>query len=493
MTPWSRLRSIVGAILVLVAASGVFAFDFWQEALAGLSPDGVIMEYSWLVLRIMMIALAAPGLVLLFPRLSKRLLIRLHHNLRRLPTTAFLTYTLGIAFVLRLLAVLVLPLRLISDFATYDELARQWLIHGEYTDGTHATAYFPPGWPFLLSRLYAVFGHHPHAGIMANVVFGVACVYLTWRIVRRGWGEFPARWAAAIVAIIPGELLFANILGSERLFTFLLLMALLLLLPRAEGGWRPWASALVGGVLLGVATLTRTLSFLLPLVFLPAYAARGGLSLRTASRWLVCVAGLLIVTVPWMMRNESRLGRATLCTNVGVNLHIGNNPNAGVGYNEPDHRVLFLKSAQDEAHDDSVGMARGLEYIRRHPVAFLVRGTLKSAFFMLCDTDGIFFELGDAATAHEFNRYCWLALATQAFWMIFLLACGYGVIVYLRSSPWQNPTGLLLLGVVLYWIAVHFVFYGAGRYHMPIVPVMAAFAGLAVMKSTNDSRNRSVV
>jgi len=491
MITWSQVRVIAGVALILVATSAVLTFDLWQRALAGLSPDGVIMDLSWVLLRIMLMALIAPGIVLVAPGVVAGRIVRGQVWMRRLPVSAFLTYTLAGAAVLRIIVVLLLPLRLTGDFASYDQLATLWVTHGEYTDGTHPTAYFPPGWPFFLSRLYMLFGHSPHIGIIANIGFGVGIVYLTWRLVRRIWGEYPARWAALIVAVIPSEVLFTNILGSEGLFTVLLLVALVFLLPRSEGGFNPVAQALAGGMLLGLATLTRTLSLLIPLVLLAVYVVYYGGSLRAVTRWVACVAGLLIVIVPWMMRNEARLGRATICTNIGVNLFIGNNPNAGVGYHEPDHSVLFLKSAADEVHDDSVGFAKGMQYMREHPLAVLVRGTLKSVFFLTCDTDALSFDVGEAAAAKVFNRYCWLALVMQAFWMVFLMAVGLGVLGFLRSSPSHDAGGILLLGVILYWIAIHFVFYGAGRYHMPIVPMLAAFAGLAIARVADRAEDAS--
>ncbi len=482
MVTWSQIRVFIGSFFIVIAISAVVGFGNWQQALAGLSPDGQVTEYSWVALRIMLAALFVPGVALVAPTPIIALLVRGHAALARLPISTFLTYTLGAAVMLRIVVILIMPLRLVSDFAFYDRLAMLWVSHGEYTDGSHPTSYFPPGWPFFLSRLYLVFGHHPQIGIVANVAFGTGVVNFTWRLVRRIWGESRARWAALIVAVMPNELLFTNVLGSEGLFTLLLLGSLILLMPGRERGLELGARALVGGIFLGMATLTRSLAFMLPIVLLGVYLIYDGASRRTAIRWVVCVAGLLIVTVPWIMRNEARLGRATISTNAGMNFYIGNNPTAGVGYNNPPQQISPQTTAADEAREDSLGFALGKQYTLAHPFAFLVRGALKSVYFLTSDMDVVALDVGEAANRAVFDRYCWLALAVQSVWWAFLIGVALGVLYFLRSSPSHDAGGLLLLGIILYWVAVHFVFFGTGRFHMPIVPAMAAFAGLAMTR-----------
>lgn len=482
MIAWCQIRLLVALALIAISSSAMFGFGSWQRALAGLSPDGVVTDLSWLSLRIILLALFAPGIIMAAPSMLSRPIARAHTVLQRLPVNTFLIFLLTAAVIMRIAVVLLLPLRLVSDFAYYDHLAVLWVSHGEYTDGTHPTSYFPPGWPFFLSRLYMVFGHHPHIGIVANIAFGAAVVLFIWLLIRRFWGEAPARWAALIVALMPNGLLFTNVLGSEGLFTFLLFASLLLLMPLPRGRSKFGVSHFIGGVLLGAATLTRTLGLLLPVVLLAVYGIYYGMTARAAARWLACVAGVLVVTVPWIMRNEARLGRMAISTNSGVDFLIGNNTNAGVGFNHPSDSPLLQRTAADEARDDSLGFALGVKYIREHPFAFLVRGLLKSTYFLACDTDAIWPDIAAAAERGVFDRYCWLGLGTEVVWLAFLIAVAAGILYFLRGSPWRDAGGLLFLGVILYWIAVHFVFFGGGRFHMPIVPVMAAFAGLALTR-----------
>lgn len=481
MTVFKLFRQTFASILILCGASAIFAFGLWQSLLAGLSPDGSITPQSWLVLRIMMISLLAPGLALLWLERVKAWGAGIHTWLSRLTQTQFLVYTFSTAAVLRIIAAVLMPLRLVSDFGAYDELARLMATTGEYIEGTHPTAYFPPGWPFFLSLIYRVFGHEPQFGIVANILFGVAIVLLTWQLVRKIWGELPARWAALLVALLPSEILFANILGSESLFAFLLLSALILLIPGRVGETNV-ARVFTGGVLLGFATLTRSLTLFLPVVIALVYFAHFRFSKQFILHTLACVAGLLLVVTPWIVRNQTTLGRATISTNSGVNLYVGNNPNSGVGFNMPDPTVLHLRSAADEAHDDSAGYANAIAYIRERPLAFLARGVPKSTYLLTSDTDALFYELGQAAESDRINGFVWFAILVQSCWFLFMLGAGIGVYVFLRSSPMTNASGMLLVGVILYWIAVHFVYFATGRFHMPIVPVLAAFAGLAMTR-----------
>ena len=49
-------RTVTGGALVALALSGLFFFGAWQALLAPSSPDGEIMEFSWLLLRILVLS-----------------------------------------------------------------------------------------------------------------------------------------------------------------------------------------------------------------------------------------------------------------------------------------------------------------------------------------------------------------------------------------------------------------------------------------------------
>jgi len=474
------VRLGAGACLLLLGLIGILKFEWLERALAGFSGDGVVMPATWHILRIMVIALWAPGLALLFIEYLRKPVQRLDTRLSSVSTPRFLFTTLGSAAVIRILWVMAAPLRLYADWATYDELGWRMAQTGALAEATHRTMYLPPGYPFLLSLVYRIFGHAPQAAVLINVALSVGIVYLAYRLARRIWGEQVGRWTAVLLVIFPSQILYVNLTCTEPLFTFLFLLALELFMAaevRAGLNWHRFAAT---GVVLGLATLTRALTLTFPLVMAVALFSSVRSKRRAVVATLAVVLGLAVVVAPWFVRNYRLNGRATISTNGSMNFYIGNHPGATFGFSQPDPSEFAGFSPVDEARIDSLAWARGLDYIRARPLAFVARGVMKIGFLMSSDIDGWAYSIAREADSGEFGRHAAFGVLLQAWWYLFVLVTAVGVWSAVRSKLWQQPVALLYLGTLLYWLAVHFVFFGLGRFHYPIVPIMAAFAALAL-------------
>jgi 4-amino-4-deoxy-L-arabinose transferase-like glycosyltransferase len=420
----------------------------------------------------------------------------LQASLEGLSERQFLVLLLIGAGMLRLVAILVLPLHQISDYKLYDELAQLWVAHGYYTDGLGPTAYWPPGYPFFLSRIYMVFGHQPQAAVIGNLILSIGIVYFGYRLCRVAFGEIVARWAGVILAVFPSQILFVNITGSEVLFTFFLVLGLCVWFegvcdtPLRRGMWW-WLCAIVAGIALGCATQVRTIALLMPVLFVVAAMGRRLVDARWWWRWVLAVIAMAGLLLPWVMRNNAQVGRATLANNAGVNFYVGNNPNSAMGYNQPDTTILYLGSWADEAHDDSAGYALGWQYIRAKPLAFLQRAVLKTGFVLLSDTEGLAYHIIDAAARGRMDLFIWLAVVAQGFHLTFLLAFLWGVVITLKSWRAMTIAARLFAITIGYWLVVHAVFFGDGRYRFPIVPLMAGFAAMWVVRMLKRRSERA--
>jgi len=481
MSIFRLIRLTAGAGLVLLSLSGAFGFERWQDALLQYSPDGDVAPLTWMTLRLSLIPLFAPGLLLIFWEVLGTFFHRLQRSLDRMSTRTFLWGALVGAGVLRILAVLFVPIRVFIDWQTYHDLALEWATTGSYAVGGIPTGYFPPGWPFFLSRVYLVFGADPLAGIVVNLVMSLAIIWFGYRIVQKIWGTTPARWTAMFLAFLPSQVLYVNVLCSEILFTLLFLISIDLALGRPFNKARTTLRSFLSGIIMGLATLVRSITLTFPVAMIPFFFSRPARKSSAALYWSALVAGLLLITVPWIVRNQQVIGRATISANGGVDFYIGNNPNSGVGYNDPDTNILQLDNVPQEAEWDRLGYKLGLEHIRQEPLAFLIRGVLKVAFMMSNDIEPLIFDVDDEANERQFGFYCWFAVFLQASYLVFLVLSIKGIITFFTTSDLRNRGGYLLGLTILYWLAVHFVFFGAGRFHFPIMPHLSAFAGVAIV------------
>jgi len=484
------IRTMIGVVLLLVGVSAVVYFDFWPRLLLELTAEVEPAVHSWLTVRIILISLLMPGILLIGWQYIQRPLLSAQRVIAKASNRTFLFYVLSVATVMRILAIIVLPLRLWADWDAYHRLALLWASSGQYTMGDHPTAFFPPGWPFFLSRLYLVFGGNPHVGLVANVVLGVGICYFVFRIVGKIWGNVPARWATLLLAVFPSQIIFVNILCSEILFTFLFLLALDVILHSSPFSSRAYARYFAAGLILGAATLTRSVTLLYPLALVPFFLGHHVRKPAACLRWLAVVAGLAIVTVPWIIRNYYQVGRATISTNGGVDFYAGNHPPSGDGYPLLSPYGMPWDTSRDEAHLDSVGYRLGFEYIRQAPLAFVRRGIQKVLFMLISDTGPFTYELYMAASAGEATPYFRYAVIAQSYYLTFLVFAGLGIIVFAFRGSQQNPGDRLLWATVVYWLGIHFVFFGIGRFHFPIIPLLAGFAGLALAELTRRAPNR---
>ena len=100
---------------------------------------------------------------------------------------------------LRLGWVLFVPNGQYSDSVWYSGAAANLASSGMYgLDGP--SAWFPPGYPFLLAAIYKVVGHSEFAGKLGNVAIGVALTGFTYLLGRKIRGETIGLIGAALIA-----------------------------------------------------------------------------------------------------------------------------------------------------------------------------------------------------------------------------------------------------------------------------------------------------
>lgn len=222
-----------------------------------------------------------------------------------------------------LLASALLKLLLALEFARlaprYDEV--DFLAFGERTAAVGRTDLFrAPGYQVFVA-LGLTLGGGPIGVRLLQVLVSVATSLVVYRSLRRLAGERAALAGGAFVAFYPSHVAFSHLLWAETLFLLPVVGAFdRLLAADSRGSWR---TAGLAGVLLGVASLVRSVGVVL-------LAASCVWLLWPRRRQLAPVAalagGAALVILPWSIHASSRAGRPMLIDgNAGYNLFSGNN------------------------------------------------------------------------------------------------------------------------------------------------------------------------
>lgn len=480
------IRLVVAFGLLVTGLLAIADFGFFAQHLAFLSADGDIAASTLQMLQLILISLGTVGLALLVPGYLGRLASKGVEVASRMQRRTFLYTMMSTAVVLRSLALL-MPVRWTPDSFGYHALARYWIDTGGYNWGTEPTAIWPPAYPFMLSRLYLAFGFNEYVGLIANLIISAATCWLVYRLGRHVYGETTGRVAGIITALFPSQILFVRQTMTEPLFTFLFIGAIILLMHGSLGDLKGVLKLIAGGIVLGLSALTRTLTLLwLPIMllwWLPGSRSVGR-GLATAA---IALAAFLIAIAPWIVRNRETMGFTGIATNAGINLHIGNRPGAGFGWTQLDTTVFVHDDPAHEVENDRLGRRLAVKHIVEAPLAFLKRGVLKVAFTFASDLDPLHKEIEIPPNKRGWG-YDLLAVVGQSYYYIVLLLAGVALISrYLWGSGGRNPGAHVLAATLFYWAAVHFVVFGAGRFHYPVLPMIAIFAAMYLTRSSGRS------
>jgi 4-amino-4-deoxy-L-arabinose transferase-like glycosyltransferase len=253
------------------------------------------------------------------------------------------------------------------------------------------SAFRPPAYPAFLAAVYATAGQEaPAVARLVETLLGTVAVGLIGLIAARLWGRRVGMLALGIAACAPPLVIMSTALVSEALFVPLVLAAVAAAIQAGRSN-HPMRWAVVTGLLLGVAELTRTNALVLlpPLAFAVwsgRRASRGRALLLPAT---VAVAAALTVA-PWTLRNWFTFHAfVPVSTEVGYTLAGTYNQASRADqhwpavWKEAEHgasaeygEILFYASIQrwDERKLDDNLLAAAIADIRRDPIYVLKVG-----------------------------------------------------------------------------------------------------------------------
>lgn len=356
------------------------------------------------------------------------------------------------------------------DGIEYDMLANNLLSGRGYSlQEGHPYGFRPPGYPFFLALLYAVFGRSYVAVRLVNVLLGTLTCLPIYRFVKHVW-QWRAGFLTSLgVAVHPLLIYLASMIYPECLI--LCLMAVVFLFVSKASRSRHIRDVLFIGLALGILVYLRpsmlTFGLMLCVWIWLTYET-------VKKRLLTCICLVVVMAltiVPWSIRNYLVFDEFIwMATEGGVTFWASNNPLATGGWVEPSPATWLGPDPPvnlrgwpglTEAESEARFLNAALEWIRDHPREFLslLPRKLVRAWSL---------NFGNEARQAKLPAIVPVAYST------FLSICLIGFVLSLQH--WRDSLVLYLLIINSNLMAL--IFYGSTRQSSFLVLPLVIFAAL---------------
>jgi len=345
-------------------------------------------------------------------------------------------------------------------------------------DKSEGTAFWAPGYPFALAPLYKLFGTSLRVAKAFNAVVGALTVLPVFYLGRRLRDDAAGLLAGGLFAITPALVFWTASLFSEPLFTFGI--AATLAVAAWAGDRRSLGACFLAGVALAATAFVRSQGVLMAVPVLALLArdvdARG--LLRVAAP---LAAGVALLVVPWAVRNQAVMGRPYLINDsLGYNLRLAHAPYSQ-GTSVPPQDLWDerpgISFKEREIFFDDEGRSRALTYAREHPGRELELAVRRVGYLARSDAEASVQWSESLGVTPISGRALFVLLGDLFYYPMLLLALA-SLVVLPRSRVW-----LALWSSIAVWVALHFVFAGEPRYHVPLMPVLTVLAAAVILRA----------
>lgn len=378
-----------------------------------------------------------------------------------------------------------------NDFATFWKVALALAGGSELAEGTKVyVALFPHilGYSTFLSGLLRLFGESALVPVIVNLILTMFSGMLIFKLVLRWLDVDAASFAYLLWSLCPSKMLYNTMVLSEPLYTFLLLLFILLLSElesRSGSVQRPllWGAAAgaLGGVILRAVNVSRPVAAIPIIAFFIWVLLLRGAELREKKKWLLYLSFATLMLAVYLPLGSLWNGYAARVADQepagvpGYSLYVGFNPESRGQYSTEDS--LLLESFCASEGSAAQAQQRMLEALKQRlasgDINFIRLFSAKLKSFLGFDEGGAFYMSGEISPL----EYSALAVVSNVFYYCLLLLALLGAV---RAFRRQDRSCVLLVPMyVLGLTAAHMLVEVSPRYHYSVIPmlvIMAAFS-----------------
>lgn len=402
----------------------------------------------------------------------------------------YLIFIFLLALLLRLTWSFLVPAIPTSDAASYVSYARSIIQDHSYNGYgvTHST-YRPPGYPFFLAAIFALFGDKNYVAVRIIQSFLSALnVLLIYFIASQFFSRKVSTIAALIYVFYLENLFYASILLTEVLFTFSLLISIFFILYHFKKITKITWHLVPAGFFWGLATLIRPMVLTFPFIVFILFCLgtrKTRYALKITS--LIILLGLVLI-LPWSVRNYLVSKSFVLVsTTGGVNCMLGNNPwSSGHGPWPPKEYLeergaggeLFEEnSPRGEAYRDKIYWRIGMNYIFSHPFRFINLAFQKIRAVFLSNTE--IPTVSNYGHLSEEQLYRLVRLANIIYRFVLITGIlGLG----LSFTDRKNYLSYFTIFFAIWYLGQIAFFFGQQRFRYPLIPFFSIFSAYFLSK-----------
>ncbi|MFN7950776.1 MAG: glycosyltransferase family 39 protein [bacterium] len=394
------------------------------------------------------------------------------------------------------------PTRLVGDEHHYLTTARSIASGAGHWNGTLRTAaQWPPGQAAFLALAsdgatasVADDTPAPRAAVLAEILAGSVIPVATCLLGALLFGPSAGLAAGVIAAVHPELVAYSQFLWSENLFTALVTLAAAIALSGAtppEAGARPpgLRSALISGLLFGLAILTREEGALVALAVFAASLTGNEARARAARRIALVSVVTIAVVAPWSVRNARLLGRLVPVSTVGwMGAAEGNVIGSSWLHREPGAvrawRERYFAIDGDVARMD-FARASAIAAIADAQPTWIVRKLVLNLPRLWSPDSFLFRKLGVRTADAPALGWLRAALVTQV--IAHLTVVGLAILGLAGERDRRRRSfGALTIASIT---ALHVVANASSRYRLPLVPILTVYAAAALVDIPTAMRN----